>query len=202
MSFLTLGSFPSPTTVHCSRNSSHYEAHTTQLPTTKSIQIQIQQIDNQTTDVSSSATNTFILNYNGRTVASGKSIITVSVSSTLTLQYTSTNLHNKLFVCHNENTTDRVFDRYPFLIIPNVQQSDHGIYEVIVIDGDVNTRLYFMLRVKTSYSATDTSNQGKGSLPTNSVTTEETNGYTRRLTSTIVTTSSHNKPRLQSTSKS
>ena len=202
MSFLTLGSFPSPTTVQCSRNSSHYEAHTTQLPTTKRIQIQIQQIDNQTTDVSSSAKNTFILNYNGRTVASGKSIITVSVSSTLTLQYTVTNLHNKLLVCHNENTTDRVFDRYPFLIIPNVQQSDHGIYEVIVIDGDVNTRLYFMLRVKTSYSATDTLDQGKESLPTNSVTTEETNGYTRRPTSTIVTTSGHNEPRLQSTSKS
>ena len=129
-------------------------------------------------------------------MASGKSIITVSVSSTLTMQYTVTNLHDKLFVCHNEKTTDRVFDRYPFLIIPNVQQSDSGIYEVIAKDGDVNTRLYFIIRVKTSYSATDTSDLGKESLPTNSVTTDETNGYTRRLTSTIVTISGHNESRL------
>ena len=129
-------------------------------------------------------------------MASCKSIITVSVSSTLTMQYTVTNLHDELFVCHNEKTTDHVFNRYPFLIIPNVQQSDTGIYEIVAKDGDVNTRLYFMLRVKTSYSATDTSDLGKGSLPTKTVTTEETNGYTRRLTSTIVTTSGHNESRL------
>ena len=151
---------------------------------------------NQTADVSSSAANTIILNYNGKTVASGKSIFTVSVSSTLTMQYTLTNSHDKLFVCHNEKTTDRVFDRYPFLIIPNVQQSDSGIYEIIAKDKNVNTRLYFMLRVKTSYSATDTSDLGKGSLPTKSVTMEEANGYPRRLTSTIVTTSGHDESRL------
>ncbi len=192
MSFLFLESLPSPTTVQCSRNSCHDKAHIMQLSTTNRIRTQTQQIHNQTTGVSSAAANTFILSYNGKTVESGKSIITVSVNSTLTMQYTVTNLPDKLFVCHNEKATYRVFDHNPFLIIPNVQQSDNGIYEVIAKDGDVNTRLYFMLRVKTSYFAPNTSDPRS----TNSVTTEETNGYTRRLTSTIATTSGHNEPRL------
>ena len=68
------------------------------------------------------------------------------------MQYTVTNLHDKLHLCHNEKATDRVFDLYPFLIIPNVQQSDSGIYEIIARDRDVNTRLYFTLQVKTSPS--------------------------------------------------
>ncbi|XP_062500417.1 uncharacterized protein LOC134177657 [Corticium candelabrum] len=146
---------PSPTTIYCSRNITQYEAHTTQLSTTNNIQAQ--QIQNYPTDVFGLAANTFILSYNGRAVASSESKIAVSVNSTLTMQYTVTNLHDKLHLCHNEKATDRVFDLYPFLIIPNVQQSDSGIYEIIARDRDVNTRLYFTLQVKTSPSTADTS---------------------------------------------
>ena len=152
---LCLDPSPSPTTIYCSRNITQYEAHTTQLSTTNNIQAQ--QIQNYPTDVFGLAANTFILSYNGRAVASSESKIAVSVNSTLTMQYTVTNLHDKLHLCHNEKATDRVFDLYPFLIIPNVQQSDSGIYEIIARDRDVNTRLYFTLQVKTSPSTADTS---------------------------------------------
>ncbi|XP_062500418.1 uncharacterized protein LOC134177659 [Corticium candelabrum] len=145
----------SPTTIYCSRNITQYEAHTTQLSTTNNIQAQ--QIQNHPTDVFGSAANTFILRYNGRTVASSESKITVSVNSTLTMQYTVTNPQNRLHVCHNEKATDRVFDCYPFLIIPNVQQSDSGMYEIIARNRDVNMRLYFKLQVKASPSTVDTS---------------------------------------------
>ena len=131
---------------------------------------------------------------------SSKSKIKVSVNSTVTMHYTVTHLHDKLFVCHNEKRTDRVFDRFPFLIIPNVQQSDRGIYEIIAKTGDVNTRLYFILQVKTSLSATDTPGLGIESLPANRVTKEE-NGYTRGFTSTIATPC-HNASKLCDTSES
>ena len=90
-------------------------------------------------------------------MASSESKITVSVNSTLTMQYTVTNPQNRLHVCHNEKATDRVFDCYPFLIIPNVQQSDSGMYEIIARNRDVNMRLYFKLQVKASPSTVDTS---------------------------------------------
>ena len=88
-------------------------------------------------------------------MVSSNSKITVSVNSTLIMQYTLTNLYDKLHIRHNERATDRVFDRYPFLIIPNVQQSDSGIYEIIARDRNVNTSLYFTLQVKGSPSTTD-----------------------------------------------
>ena len=198
MSFLCLEPSPSPTKFQCTKNITQYEAHTTKLSTTNR------------TRVSSTSPNTFILIYNGKTVVSNASIITVSVNSTLTMQYTVKHLHDKLYFCHNEKTTDRVFDRHPFLIIPNVQQSDNGIYEIIAKDEDGDTKLYFKLQIKTSYSATDnpgttdtsttdTSGKTKRSVPTDKFTTEVANGYTRRLTSTIATKSSLDSIRLPDT---
>ncbi len=90
-------------------------------------------------------------------MVSKNSKITVSANSTLIVQYTLTNLHDKVHIRHNEKATDRVFDRYPFLIIPNVQQSDSGIYEITTRDRNVNKSLYFTLQVKASPSRTDTS---------------------------------------------